>query len=230
MSAPPPARPPAPLAETPRLAFARAVRLARAALERPARTLAIAGFRPAAVLVPLLARPEGPTVLFTRRTESVPHHKGEISFPGGGCAPGEGAVAAALREADEEVGLPSERVEVLGTLDDVPSIARYVVTPVVAAIAEPPDVFHPAAFEVSEPFEVPLARLVDPAIRRSSLWDPALLPAEVAAALAPQVEFEEVDPATGHWRVWSFHAEPHRVVWGLTARILADLVDRAFGH
>jgi 8-oxo-dGTP pyrophosphatase MutT (NUDIX family) len=228
MSIPPPARPPA---GSPPLAFDAAVGRARAALaERPARTLDNAGFRPAAVLVPLLARPAGPTVLFTRRTESVPHHKGEISFPGGGRDPGEGAVAAALREADEEVGLAPGRVEVLGTLDDVPSIARYVVTPVVAAVAEPPEAFRPAAFEVSEPFEVPLARLLDPAIRRASLWDPALLPAEVAAAIAPNVEFEEVDPATGHWRVWSFHAEPHRVVWGLTARILADLVDRAFGR
>jgi 8-oxo-dGTP pyrophosphatase MutT (NUDIX family) len=231
MSAPPPARTPAPSAPPRPLAFDEAVRLARAALAaRPPRPIVVPGFRPAAVLVPLLARPEGPTVLFTRRTESVPHHKGEISFPGGGRAPGEEAIAAALREADEEVGLAPGGVEVLGTLDDVPSIARYVVTPVVAAIAEPPEVFRPAAFEVSEPFEVPLARLLDPAIRRASLWDPALLPAEVAAAIAPDVAFEEVDPATGHWRVWSFHAEPHRVVWGLTARILADLVDRAFGR
>lgn len=211
-------------------AFDEALRRIRAALAaRPPRALAIPGFRPAAVLVPLLARAEGPTLLFTRRTERVPHHKGEISFPGGGREPGEDAAAAALREAHEEVGLPPASAEVVGVLDDLPSIARYVVTPVVAAIRSPPDAFRPAAFEVHEPFELPLARLLDPAVRRASLWDPARLPAEAAAAVAAaRVDFEDVDPATGHWRVWSFHADAGRVVWGLTARVLAELVDRAF--
>jgi len=196
---------------------------------RPPRTLAIPAFRKAAVLVPLLDRPAGPTFLFTRRTETVPHHKGEVSFPGGGLEQGEDAPRAALREAHEEVGLVPDRVTVLGLLDDVPSIARYVVTPVVAAVRDPPEAFHPAAFEVSEPFEVPLERLLDPSIRRASLWDPARLPpAAAAAVVASRTAFEEVDPATGHWRVWSFEAGPGRTVWGLTARILADLVDRAF--
>src|SRR5512138_302853 len=213
------------------LRFEEALARVRAALAaRAPRPLAIPGFRPAAVLVPLLARPDGPTLLFTRRTETVPHHKGEISFPGGGREPGEDAVAAALREADEEVGLAPARVEVLGALDDVPSIARYVVTPVVAAVRDPPHAFRAAAFEVVEPFELPLAALLDPALRRASLWDPARLPPEAAAAVASSVQFEEVDPATGFWRVWSFHADAERVVWGLTARILADLVDRAFGR
>lgn len=211
--------------------FEEAVRRVRAALAaRPPRRLEVPGFRPAAVLVPLLARPAGPTLLFTRRTEAVPHHKGEISFPGGGREPGEDAVAAALREADEEVALPPASVEVLGALDDVPSIARYVVTPVVAAVRAPPPAFSAAEFEVHEPFELPLDRLLDPAVRRASLWDPARLPPEAAAAVAASaaVAFEDVDAATGHWRVWSFHADERRVVWGLTARILGDLVDRAF--
>jgi 8-oxo-dGTP pyrophosphatase MutT (NUDIX family) len=214
----------------PPLGFEETLRRVRTALAaRPARPIAVPGFRGAAVLVPLLARAGGPTVLFTRRTELVPHHKGEISFPGGGREPAEDAVAAALREAEEEVGLPASRVEVLGTLDDVPSIARYVVTPVVAAVREPPERFSAQAFEVLEPFELPLASLLDPATRRASLWDPARLPPEAAAAVASTVPFEEVDAATGFWRVWSFHADASRVVWGLTARILADLVDRAFG-
>ncbi len=212
------------------LGFEETLRRVRAALAaRPARAIDVPGFRGAAVLVPLLARAAGPTVLFTRRTELVPHHKGEISFPGGGREAEEGAVAAALREAEEEVGLPASSVEVLGTLDDVPSIARYVVTPVVAAVREPPERFAAQAFEVLEPFELPLASLLDPATRRASLWDPARLPPEAAAAVASTVPFEEVDAATGFWRVWSFHADASRVVWGLTARILADLVDRAFG-
>jgi 8-oxo-dGTP pyrophosphatase MutT (NUDIX family) len=204
-------------------------RIREALARRPPRTLSVPGFRPAGVLVPVLDRPAGPTVLLTRRTETVPHHKGEISFPGGGAAPGEDAVRTALREAEEEVGLLPERVSVLGILDDLPSVARYVVTPVVAAVRDPPEAFLPAAFEVSEPFEVPLALLLDPSIRRASLWDPARLPAAAAAAVvATRIEFEQVDPATGHWRVWSFEAGPGRTVWGLTARILADLVDRAF--
>jgi 8-oxo-dGTP pyrophosphatase MutT (NUDIX family) len=211
------------------LTFDEALARTRAALAaRPPRALSVPGFRPAAVLVPLLARPGGPTLLFTRRTEKVPHHKGEISFPGGGREAGEEAVAAALREAEEEVGLDPAQVEVQGTLDDVPSIARYVVTPIVAAVRDPPRAFRPAAFEVLEPFELPLARLLDPALRQATLWDPARLPPEAAAAVASTIEFEEVDPATGYWRVWSFHADAERVVWGLTARILADLVDRAF--
>jgi 8-oxo-dGTP pyrophosphatase MutT (NUDIX family) len=210
--------------------FEEALARIRAALAvRAPRAIEVPSFRPAAVLVPLLARPAGPTILFTRRTETVPHHKGEISFPGGGREPGEGAAAAALREAHEEVGLRPETVEVVGTLDDLPSIAGYVVTPVVAAVRAPPAAFTAAAFEVLEPFELPLARLLDPAIRRASLWDPARLPPEaIAAVRAARIPFEDVDAATGHWRVWSFHADEQRVVWGLTARILADLVDRAF--
>ena len=180
--------------------------------------------------MPLLDRPGGPTLLFTRRTERLPHHKGEISFPGGGAEPGEAAVDAALREADEEVGLSAAAVELLGPLDAVPSsVARYVVSPFVAALPAPPAVFAHAAAEVSEHFEIPLARLLDRSIRRASLWDPARLPPEVARMVhAQRVLHEEIDPETGHWRVWSFHADPAHVVWGLTARILVDLLDRAF--
>lgn len=216
----------------PALAFDAALARIRAALARRApRPLAIPAFRRAAVLVPLLDRPAGPVLLFTRRTDTVPHHKGEISFPGGGVQPGEDAAGGALREAEEEVGLTPAAVEVVGLLDDVPSIARYVVTPVVAAVRAPPETFRAEVREVSEAFEVPLERLLDPAIRQASLWDPARLPPAAAeAVLASRETFEEVDPATGHWRVWSFDAGMGRTVWGLTARILADLVDRAFSE
>lgn len=209
------------------------VRVRAAVAARPPVTLDIAGFRPAAVLVALLDRPGGPTLLFTRRTESVPSHKGEISFPGGAREPGEDAVRAALREAKEEVGLAPELAEPLGALDDVPSIAGYVVTPVVAAVRRPPAAFRRAELEVLEPFELPLSALLDPTQRRASLFDPARLPPELPVALLQarasfRIPFEEIDPATGHWKVWSFHADPARVVWGLTARILADLLDGAF--
>lgn len=205
-----------------------AFRLALAA--RPPLPLEVPAFRRAAVLVPLLARPGGPTLLFTRRAETLAHHRGEISFPGGGMGSGETPEAAALREADEEIGLPPPSAEILGLLDDLPSIARYIVTPVVAAVRAPPEAFTPAAGEVAEGFEVPLSRLLEPDVRRSSLWDPSRLPPEVPVALIQsRIPFEQVEPGTGHWRVWSFHADPARVVWGLTARILADLLDRAFG-
>jgi 8-oxo-dGTP pyrophosphatase MutT (NUDIX family) len=181
------------------------------------------------VLVPLLARPGGPALLFTRRADTLPHHRGEISFPGGRLEAGETAEGAALRETAEEVGLSPAAAATLGRLDDYPSIARYVVTPVVAAVPAPPAAWSPQRGEVDEVFEVPLARLLAQDVRRVSLWDPAHLPERVAAVLAETaVPFEDLDPATGHWRVHSFHADPARVVWGLTARILAGLLDRAF--
>jgi 8-oxo-dGTP pyrophosphatase MutT (NUDIX family) len=215
--------------------FAEAVDRIRAALSvRSPEVLEVPGFRPAAVLVPILDRPAGPTLLFTRRTERVPSHKGEISFPGGARERGEDAVGAALREAEEEVGLAPGAAEPLGALDDLPSVAGFVVTPVVAAVRSPPVTFRPAEFEVHEPFELPLDALRDPAQRRWTLFDAARLPPELAEmvrrarASSRHVPFEDVDPATGQWRIWSFHADPARVVWGLTARVLADLLDRAF--
>ena len=196
---------------------------------RPPRALEVPGYRRAAVLLALLDRADGPTLLFTRRSPALPHHGGEISFPGGGLIPGEGPEAGALREAEEEVGLPPERAEVLGRLDDLVSVARFVVTPVVAAVREPPATFAAAPGEVEEHFELPLARLLDRRLRRSTPWDPARLPPDVAQAVRrANVPVEDVDPATGHWLVWSFHADESRVVWGLTARVLTDLIARAF--
>jgi 8-oxo-dGTP pyrophosphatase MutT (NUDIX family) len=210
--------------------FDDAVARIRVALaERPARSLAVPAFRPAGVAVLLLARPDGPTILFTVRAGTLAHHRGEIAFPGGGCVPGEDPAAAALREAEEEVGLPRAEVELLGALDDLPSISRYVVTPVVAAVRDPPAVFVHDAAEVAEAFEIPFATLLDPGVRRAALWDPGRLPPEVVEMLRDMpVQAEELDPATGHWRVWSFQPSGERNIWGLTARILADLLDRAF--
>ncbi len=211
--------------------FERAVALARTALSaRPSRTLEVAGFRRAAVLIAILDRPGGPTLLFTRRAAALPHHAGEISFPGGGLGPGEAPEAGALREAREEVGLEPGRVEILGRLDElVSSWARSMVTPVVAAVAAPPPAFTAAEGEVEEAFELPLSRLLEPGLQRVTLWDPSRLPPEVAAVVrqAPRPP-EDVDPATGHWRVWSFHADPARVVWGLSGRMLRELIDRAY--
>jgi 8-oxo-dGTP pyrophosphatase MutT (NUDIX family) len=211
------------------LGFEEAVSRVRAAFARPPRTLALPGFQPAAVLVALLRRPAGPTVLFTRRTDTVRHHKGEISFPGGGREGLEDPPATALREAEEEVGLAPERVEVLGVLDDLPSITGYLVTPVAAAVREPPAAFRPQATEVLEPFEVPLAHLLSPGVRQEIWWDPAALPPDLPAALvAARLTRGDRDPATGRIRGWAFDAGPDRLVWGLTGYVLATVLDHAF--
>jgi len=118
--------------------------------------------RPAAVLVPLVNRPEGLQVLFTQRSADLPDHPGQISFPGGRVEPDDASLAAAaLREAAEEVGLPAERVSVLGRLSDYETVTGYRVTPVVGWV-EPPFTVTTDPVEVADVFEVPLAFLMDP--------------------------------------------------------------------
>jgi 8-oxo-dGTP pyrophosphatase MutT (NUDIX family) len=115
----------------------------------------------AAVLVPLIQRPEGLQVLLTQRTAHLKDHAGQISFPGGRAEPEDrDAVATALREAQEEVGMPPERVRVLGRLDNYITSTGYEVAPVVGLI-RPPFPVVPDPYEVAEVFEVPLAFLVN---------------------------------------------------------------------
>jgi 8-oxo-dGTP pyrophosphatase MutT (NUDIX family) len=119
--------------------------------------------RAAAVLVPIIARPEALTVLLTRRTDHLRDHSGQVSFPGGRVEPhDEGAEATALRETREEVGLEPQRVEVLGRLSDYHTRTGYRITPVVGLVA-PPFELRLDAHEVAAAFEVPLAFLLDPA-------------------------------------------------------------------
>lgn len=118
---------------------------------------------PAAVLVPLINRPDGLTVLLTQRSDTLPDHPGQISFPGGRLDPGDAsAEAAALREAQEEVGLAPQRVTVLGQLAIYETVSGYSVTPVVGWV-EPPFDVAPDLVEVAEVFEVPLSYLLEPA-------------------------------------------------------------------
>lgn len=118
---------------------------------------------PAAVLVPLVNRPEGLQVLLTQRSANLPDHPGQISFPGGRVEAIDTSIdAAALREATEEVGLPSTRVSVLGHLSDYETVTGYRVTPVVGWV-EPPISLTLDPVEVADAFEVPLAFLMDPA-------------------------------------------------------------------
>jgi 8-oxo-dGTP pyrophosphatase MutT (NUDIX family) len=118
--------------------------------------------RPAAVLVPVVRHDTGLTILFTRRTDHLYDHAGQISFPGGRTEAHDASPAGtALRETFEEIGLPQSQVEVLGTLPEYTTVTGYHVTPVVG-IVRPPLTLSLDAFEVAEAFEVPLTFFLDP--------------------------------------------------------------------
>ncbi len=118
--------------------------------------------RQAAVLVPLVERPQGLNVLLTQRTDHLHDHAGQISFPGGRVEPeDEGVVEAALRETEEEIGLSKKFIDVVGYLDDYETVTGYLVTPVVAFVT-PGFSLVIDDFEVADAFEVPLDFLLNP--------------------------------------------------------------------
>jgi 8-oxo-dGTP pyrophosphatase MutT (NUDIX family) len=161
-----------------------------------------ARLRDAAVLVPLVDHAEGLTVIFTQRTAHLAAHAGQISFPGGGAEPGDAdAIATALRETEEEIGLKPERVEVIGRLDTYVTRTGFRITPVVGFI-RPPFILNPDPFEVAEIFEVPLSFILDPQSRK-----------------------RETRQFQGAERY--FYAFPYdgRYIWGATAGILVNLCD-----
>jgi len=162
--------------------------------------------RPAAVLVPLVRRPDGLTVLLTRRTAHLNDHAGQISFPGGRTdAQDADAVATALREAHEEVGLLPDEIEVIGQLPVYTTVTAYAVTPVVGLL-DPPRALVLDAFEVDEAFEVPLSFLMDPAHHRRH-----------------RVEVQQVARTflSMPWRQGPGSAE--YFIWGATAAMLRNL-------
>ena len=161
-----------------------------------------AGLRPAAVLVPIYPIPDDTRVVLTRRTQRVEAHKGQVAFPGGAVEPSDAdAVAAALRESREEIGLAPEHLEVLGQLAPRPTVSGFCITPVVGLIVRVPYAFRINPDEVAELFTVPLAWLLDPASqRRRRVNRPGEPPEEV---------------------FWEYQG---RVIWGATARILGELV------
>jgi 8-oxo-dGTP pyrophosphatase MutT (NUDIX family) len=129
------------------------------------------GITPAAVLVAVVDRPS-PTVILTLRPETMRQHAGQVSFPGGRIDPGdEGPVAAALREAEEEIGLLASAVDIIGVADAYRTVTGFEVTPVVGVV--PPGLpIAPHPGEVADVFETPLAYLLDPAnqIERQAEW------------------------------------------------------------
>lgn len=167
------------------------------------------GSRLSAVLVLLtdtLPGREGVHVLTTRRATSMRRHAGEVSFPGGGVDPGETPVAAALREAHEEVGLEPDGVTLHGELTHLNTyVSRNYIVPIVATVDEPPTGFRIDPREVDEARWTALAELVAPGVHHTERW--------VRGEYDSLIEFFEL---------------PDDTIWGATARMLVDLlVDRA---
>jgi 8-oxo-dGTP pyrophosphatase MutT (NUDIX family) len=123
--------------------------------------------RPSAVLIPICFQTEKYTILFTRRTELVHHHKGEISFPGGGYHSEDGTLLhTALRESFEEIGLKASDVEVMGELDDTLTRGSpYIISPFVGSIL-PDNQFKLSSFEIAEIIEIPILELLKEGCRR----------------------------------------------------------------
>lgn len=129
--------------------------------------------RDAAVLIGLVQRDSGPCVVLTQRTVHLSSHAGQVAFPGGKIDPTDkGPVEAALREAEEEIGLPPAQVEPLGTLPPYLTGSGYRVVPVVGVVHQVAD-YHPNPEEVADVFEVPFRFLMDPAnhLKQSREWE-----------------------------------------------------------
>jgi 8-oxo-dGTP pyrophosphatase MutT (NUDIX family) len=158
--------------------------------------------RPAAVLVPLVDHPHGMSVLLTQRTAHLTAHAGQISFPGGRIEEDDrDAVAAALRETEEEVGLPRDRVAVVGRLDTYLTGTGFEITPIVGVVA-PPFPLSIDPFEVAEAFEVPLSFILD------------------------QRNHQRVERQSGaHRRAFFVLPYEGRNIWGATAGILVNLAE-----
>jgi len=164
------------------------------------------GLTHSAVLVPLYIAHSELWVLLTRRSDSLPHHAGQIAFPGGAAEAGDAdEVATALRETEEEIGIPASQVLVLGQLDDLATPTGFIISPVVGAIPYPFEV-QLAAGEVEAVLPVPF----------SFLANPEMIEHQVFEHRGKQV----VSPVY-HYR--------GRRVWGATAKIIADLVQRLTG-
>jgi 8-oxo-dGTP pyrophosphatase MutT (NUDIX family) len=185
------------------LTLERLVAVTRARLAARERRVVVGGpLVKAAVLMPLVDRGE-PVLVFAKRTERVGTHRGQISFPGGRVDPSDaGFLEAALRESEEEIGLPRTAVEPLGALDDTETVAtQFIITPFVGVVRAPV-AWQPDGHEIEKVIEVPLAALRDLANLR--------------------VEYRERGGVRHEVLFWDYQGE---TIWGATARILKQYLD-----
>jgi mutator protein MutT len=168
---------------------------------RPAIEIDAPQHRRACVLVPLIRNDDGWSILFTKRSENLAAHSGQIAFPGGSVETGETLEQAAVREAEEEVGIPPSSVELIGRLDDVITHSGFLVAPFVGVVHEPFAYVIQEA-EVVEVFQVPVAALLDPA--------------------NPEVRY--VPFRNKKYPAYFYHHGPHEI-WGLTGRMLKAFLD-----
>jgi 8-oxo-dGTP pyrophosphatase MutT (NUDIX family) len=159
-------------------------------------------FSHAAVLVPLFKKGDGCHLLFTKRSDQVKHHKGEISFPGGVVDEEDlELINTALREAHEEIGLKQNDVQIIGILDDIVTITEFIVTPIVGLFPYPYP-FKVSEVEIAELIEVPLSSL----LREKSFSEKEIIRGGQKEA------------------VYAYEYEKH-IIWGATARILKQFLD-----
>ena len=164
--------------------------------------LPLNGMRPAAVLVGLMAKGGRDHLLLTRRTDHLPHHRGEIAFPGGGQDPQDpDLLCTALRESEEELGIRPGDVTIYGQLSDVISIHDYLVTPFVGEIQHPYP-FQADPHEIDTVLELPLEDFFDPEIYRVEDWS-----------------------WQGRLHPVRFYTVSEQEVWGMTAEIVHDFLD-----
>ena len=177
------------------------LRLREILARRPAVEIDAPQHRRACVLLPLVRSGSGWSVLFTRRAENMASHSGQIAFPGGSVEEGETLDQAAIREAQEEVGIPPQVVELIGRLDDVITHSGFLVAPFVGIVHEPFEYMLQEA-EVVEVFEVPVAVLLDEG--------------------NPEVRYV---PFRGKRYPAYFYHHGHHEIWGLTGRMLKAFLD-----
>jgi 8-oxo-dGTP pyrophosphatase MutT (NUDIX family) len=194
-------RPPAPDTQPPRFDEAALIRLRAILAARPAIEIDAPTLKRAAVLVPLIPADGGWCLLFLRRSANLAAHSGQIAFPGGGVETNERLEAAAIREAHEEVGIGTERVELIGRLDDLITHTGFLVAPFVGIIDQRIDYVLQTS-EVDEVFEVPIEALLTP----------------------EQPEVRYVAFGNGRYPVLFYRYDRHEI-WGLTGRIVKHFLD-----
>ena len=162
--------------------------------------------KPASVLVPLVERDHGLSVILTRRADTLRQHTGQVAFPGGRRDPGETAWQAALREAEEEIGLHPDFVSLAGLSTPYRTGTGYLITPVVGFVT-PGFSLMPNPHEVADIFETPFGFLMDPA----------------------NLEEHERELPSGERRRFYAYTHEDRFIWGATAGMLRALYDRLYG-